>query len=255
MSPQINHFAMELESEINSQQSGPVSGPPNIDNVLAELGHLTQESLLLGVALDGLPVLLNMNNSSPGPLLIIGDAGTGKTNFLFSIVQMLIRMHLPATLQYTVVTHNSDEWKNVERTSHQVGIHYAEESEAYKLLNDLVSRAHLNGNPHTANILLIDDLETMARHDLDSLQDFRWLLARGPSRKIWPIVTMDAQRYGQVISWVPIFRTRIFSRIQDAKIAYALGGDKDSGLSDLEAPNQFSLRENGKWIRFWLPGF
>ena len=86
--------------------------------------------------------------------------------------------------------------------------------------------------------------------DFDALQDFRWLLARGPSRRVWPIITMDAERYGQVLSWIPLFRTRIFGRIMNERVESALGGDKVSALSELEAPNQFSLRENGSWVRF-----
>jgi hypothetical protein len=56
----------------------------------------------------------------------------------------------------------------------------------------------------------VDDLEALAKLDFDALQSFRWLLARGPSRHVWPIVTVDAERYGQVLAWIPLFRTRIF---------------------------------------------
>jgi hypothetical protein len=97
---------------------------------------------------------------------------------------------------------------------------------------------------------MIDDLEAIAKLDFDALQNFRWLLARGPSRRVWPIVTMDAERYGQVLAWIPLFRTRIFGRIENERVASALGGDKVSALGKLEAPNQFSLRENDSWIRF-----
>jgi len=76
------------------------------------------------------------------------------------------------------------------------------------------------------------------------------LLARGPSRRVWPIITMDAERYGQVLSWIPLFRTRIFGRITNDRIGSALGGDEVSALDKLQAPDQFSLRENDSWVRF-----
>jgi hypothetical protein len=64
---------------------------------------------------------------------------------------------------------------------------------------------------------------------------------------------MNAERYGQVLSWIPMFRTRIFGRIAKEHVAEALGSDPASALNQLEAGIQFSLRENGKWLKFWLP--
>ena len=107
--------------------------------------------------------------------------------------------------------------------------------------------------PIGKTLLLVDDLEAIAKLDFDALQNFRWLLLRGPSRRVWPIVTMNAGRYGQVLSWIPNFRTRIFGRIVDKRVAAALGADEASALDKLEAAIQFSLRESESWIRFWLP--
>jgi hypothetical protein len=50
-----------------------------------------------------------------------------------------------------------------------------------------------------------------------------------------------------------MFRTRIFGRIAKDYVASALGSDPASALNRLEAGIQFSLRENGKWLKFWLP--
>jgi hypothetical protein len=50
-----------------------------------------------------------------------------------------------------------------------------------------------------------------------------------------------------------MFRTRIFGKITNAQTAEVLGGDTASALDQLEAGTQFSLRENGKWLKFWLP--
>jgi hypothetical protein len=102
---------------------------------------------------------------------------------------------------------------------------------------------------------LVDDLESMARLDVETPQNFRWLLLRGPARRVWPIITLNADRYGQVLAWIEIFRTRVFGRITNRRTAEALGGDKASAVDQLEAKVQFTLRENGGWLRFWLPSF
>jgi hypothetical protein len=102
-------------------------------------------------------------------------------------------------------------------------------------------------------VLLIDDLESVAKLEPDMIQNLRWLLLRGPARKVWPVITINAERYGQVLAWIPMFRTRIFGKITNAQTAEVLGGDTASALDQLEAGTQFSLRENGKWLKFWLP--
>ena len=102
-------------------------------------------------------------------------------------------------------------------------------------------------------LLLVDDLESVASLDFQAVRDFRWLLLRGPARRVWPIVTLNAPRYGQVIAWLQNFRTRIFGHIANGRVAEALGGNKASALSQFEERIQFCMREKENWLRFWLP--
>ena len=246
---------LELKTDMPALQSTPVPVPPTLDGVLAEIGPLPREALFLGVASDGLPVLLNLHDPLPGPLLVIGEAGAGKTDFLKSIISSLSLTHRPDDLQYGIITDHIDEWDSIENTKHRVGLFSANQKSAQDLMLSLATWAHENKNARQSVLLLIDDLEAVAKLDFDALQNFRWLLARGPARRVWPIITLSADRYGQVLSWIQIFRTRIFGRIRNARVAEALSNDKMSGLEKLETPIQFSLRENEKWVKFWLPSF
>jgi len=245
----------ELKAEISPPplQPKPMLAAPTLDQVLAEIGALPREALFLGVASDGLPVLLNLHDPVPGPVLITGDAGVGKTAFLQLIGRGVQHTHRSAEVQFGVITGHPEEWESLPKTDHQVGVFAAYENAAQDFLLSLAGWAHANKSSQSV-LLLIDDLETVARMDAEALQNLRWLLLRGPSRRVWPIVTMSAGRYGQVLGWIPMFRTRIFGRIGEESTARALGGDSASALDQLEAGIQFSLRENGTWLRFWLPG-
>jgi len=246
---------LELKTDAPALHPKPITASPTLDSVLAGIGPLPREALFLGVASDGLPVLLNLHDPAPGPLLVLGEAGTGKTNILQSIVRSLVQTHAVKDLQYGVVTAHPDEWASVENSEHRVGVFSAAHTSAQDFMLTLTEWAHASKKLSQSVLLLIDDLESIAKLDFDSLQNFRWLLARGPSRRVWPVITMNAERYGQVLSWIPLFRTRIFGRIKNERVANALGGDETSALDTLDAPNQFSLRENGKWVRFGLPAF
>src|SRR6266508_5524979 len=79
----------ELKTDTSTPPSmgKPMPAAPAMTEVLAEIGSLPTEALFLGIATDGLPVLLNLYDSHPGPILIAGDAGSGKTAFLQTIAQ------------------------------------------------------------------------------------------------------------------------------------------------------------------------
>lgn len=242
----------ELKGETAPQ---PVPATPALSAVLAEIGSLPRQALFLGVAADGLPVLLNLLDPHTGPLLITGDAGSGKTAFLQTIAQSIAQTHPSSDVEFGVITNYPDEWVSSDATPHCVGVFPIGDNRTREFVHSLAAWAHSNKNTHQSVLLLIDDLESMTSFELEAIQDFRWLLLRGPARRVWPIITLNAARSGQVVSWLEFFRTRIFARIEDGHVAAALGADKRAALDELVSRIQFSLPENANWLRFWLPSF
>jgi DNA translocase FtsK/SpoIIIE-like protein len=243
----------ELKTDTSTSTSKPIPVAPALGDVLAEIGSLPTEGLFLGIATDGLPVLLNLHDSHPGPLLVAGDAGSGKTAFLQTIAHSVAQTHSANDIQFGVITNYPEEWDKIESTPHRFGVFPVGHNSTQEFVGSLTSWAHSNKNTNQSILLLVDDLESVASLDLETLQNFRWLLLRGPARRVWPIVTLNAPRYGQILAWLQNFRTRIFGRVGNGQVAEALSGDKASGLDQLEARIQFSLRENENWLRFWLP--
>ena len=244
----------ELQPEIDAaQQSALMPAAPSLADSLSELGPLPREALLLGLASDGLPVLLNLHDPHPGPVLIFGDPGTGKTSLLQMIAQAATEMHTPPDVQFGVITNHPDEWEHLREYEHCVGIFPTYHDSSTDFLSSLSGWAHANKGGQQSILLLVDDLESMNDLDFDTRQILRWLLLRGPVRRVWPIITMNAERASQVEDWLEAFRTRIFGQIKDDYTAGRLTGHSGSTLQHIQAGLQFALREGDDWLKFWIP--
>jgi hypothetical protein len=241
----------KVDSTRRSQQ--PVPDKPPLSQVLAGFDPMPSQALFLGVASDGLPVLLNLHDPVPGPILLCGDAGAGKTAFLQLVASAVGRLHQPEDLQFGVLTSHPDEWKSLEDIPNNVGTFplYHKSSEDFIL--SLASWAHGNKSSQQSVLLLIDDLEAATNLDFDAKQNLRWLFLRGPARRVWPIVTLNPNRMENIMPWLDAFHTRFFGPIQDPGYIRILDAET-ANLNSLTGDTQFVLREGENWLKFWIPG-
>ena len=255
---QTNRFALTLETlaklapQIRSAPADPSAGLPSLSEVLTEYSPLPQSALFLGLAEDGLPILLNLQDPVPGPLLIVGDTGSGKTALLKNIARAVDRIHDPRHVKYTVLTERIVEWRGFEHSANCEGILPLKEGQINNYLSSLVEWAHINKNEGQYLLLIMDSLDAIT-DNINIHQQLRWLLLRGTARNIWPIITLNAHQAGNVINWLEAFRTRLFGSIQNDEDVEKLTGLKNMSFKDLLAGSQFAMREGKNWLPFWIP--
>ncbi len=225
---------------------------PTLPGVLKDMGPLPHAALFLGVADDMLPVLLNLADPVPGPILITGDAGSGKTRLLQLIAQAAAMLHDPDDLRFAVIAERPQEWDDLSASPNCEGILSFLEPLTANYLGSLVNWAHTNKHAREYVLLLIDGLEGLDS-DASLHQSLRWLLLRGPSRRIWPIVTLKATRASAVNQWLPSFRTRLCGHTASDRDLTAITGSSSASFDGLEAGAQFAMREGRLWLPFRLP--
>lgn len=226
---------------------------PTLSEVLADFPSLPQEALFLGIADDALPILLNLHDPVPGPLLVAADEGGGKTAFLQLVARGIAELHEPGDTQFGVITATPEEWKGFDEFPHCAGIFSTHHKFASDFTLSLAEWAHANKSNQSV-VLLLDGLENIKRLSRDAQDSLRWLLLRGPARHVWPILSVNSQKAFEV-NTVPIldlFRTRIYGRIKDPSHAKALTM-ANVDFSTLIRGSQFAIREGSQHIRFWIP--
>ena len=241
----------ELIPEIRAANANPAAALPNLSNVLHDYTPLPPEALFLGIANDGLPVLLNLKDPVPGPVLIAGDPGSGKTKLL-QIIARAIDGHQRENIRFIILTDNTKEWEGFDQSVSCEAVLSFNQPLTTNYINSLVEWAHNNKQDKQFILLLVDGLEAL-NADKEIHQIFRWLFLRGPARRIWPIVTLNATRTLAVTNWLESFRTRLYGRITGEKYTELLIGSSDFFFQDLIAGAQFTMRENNNWLPFWLP--
>lgn len=209
-------------------------------------------SLLLGLAEDGMPLLYNLYDPTQGPLLVMGDGGSGKTSFLQSLARTS-EFQNPGEIQFGVLTPFPEEWATQETFPNCLGIWPAYHSAAQTFMAGMVSRAENACKGRQALLVLVDGMDLLAGHGFQVRQSLRWLLMHGPENRVWPVVSFNPGRMNRFETWLDFYQTRVFGQLKRSQTALPLTQGSGVDLGRLLAGHQFYLSGRDGWKKFWLP--
>ena len=246
----------EIQTELRQgEQSLPIAPGTSMPEAQVEqAAPIPDGSLLLGLAEDGFPVLLDLYDPTPGPLLVAGDGGSGKTALLKSLASAS-GLQNPGDIQFGVLTPFPEEWTALETLPNCLGIWPAFHPSAHNFLSQLVSWAKELPETRQAVLLLFDGFDLMNGSDIQSRHDLRWLLMYGPEHQVWPVLTVNPGRLSHIQTWLDYFHTRILGQMKNTRNGRLLLDDPEIDLSDLLPGTQFGLSQANNWLKFYLPPF
>ncbi len=241
----------EILDELHPEYSNNIlsTGSPILDKVIPTLGPLPPATIPLGIARDGLPVLMNLDKPSTGPLMIIADGKSGKTDFLKTLAINTNHDGNSGDIQFGVVTNSPEEWKQVDILPGSMGIWPADHPSAGDFLTRLIYWAEALPGSRQFILLLIDDLDMMKDLSLVCRHALRWLFMNGPTRHIWPVVSLNTCRIGENVKWLDLIPTYIFGKIVSEK-DLSLLRDIPDNPNNLLPMSEFTVRLKEGWIIF-----
>ncbi len=245
-------IALEAYQDIvhDDQTDLPKERPGRVSRQPASSGPLPAGSLFLGMAADGLPVVLDLHAAGAGPLLLIASDHSGKTAFLQSIPVSLNCLPNQEDIQFGVLTDFPDEWSFVEGLPNCLGIWPAYHRSCGDFLARLMSWAEVLSATRQSVLLLVDGIDLMTEMTVKCRHDLRWLLTNGPENHIWPIVTLNAKHAYESRSWLSFFHSIIYGHTEAFEIPDSLVGESSVNLPYLDPGSEFVLQSSDGGLKF-----
>jgi len=194
------------------------------------LGPTPEEALFFGADGEFFPVFLNLDDPSPGPIVVVGERLTGKRSFLMNIAVSCEVYTKRKPIQYAVISDNPGRWDyfGVNDAKNCVGIYGFYDNTAQDLVYGLCEYGKNNKNHKV--ILLLDTLKGVLQFDFDFQVAIKWLLKNGPNMGIWPVVSVHNDDVNMLSNYMEFFRTQIFAYI-----------------------DRYELEEDEEMLSFWIP--
>jgi hypothetical protein len=220
---------------------------------------LPPRTAALGYCSDGLPMLFDLTDPRTGPVLVLGDSDTGKSNLVRVLLGSATHFNTPRDFQYLLLTSRPDEYNVLsghgKKSGHCLGSFGTYDQEAGKQIIRMASMAeerYNNQQPAPAIIVVLDDLRFASGLDCDTRLNFEWLLKHGPPVQIWPVAVLPTQTALDMGRWTSQFRTRLIGKMPE-RAAHRLSMYDGLRSSQILAGKQFGIHIHDKWLHFWVP--
>ncbi len=251
---------MAVAEKYTDQAIGLSAVELDLPAILQAWSPLPSGSVLLGICDDGLPLLVDLKNPSPGSLLLVGDLEPANRNLLRISLASISLLHQPSEVELHLVTDRREAYVSLLDVPGTIKAHSPYDRGLPELIGYFASRANQRQSGRQSArmaVLAIDDLETVVSQlSVDRVGELTWLAASGPMEGLWVFAGLDASRYHDLDPVLfQAFRTRLVGASRDQKNAAILSGLPGSVVRSLDPGAGYCVKFAGELIHFWLPRF
>jgi len=226
---------------------------------LEKFCHLSYQTIPIGVTDAARPLLLDLADPQPGPILVLGDEGRGNTDLLKVLAHSACANQSSQEIKFLVISSQPGEWKSwlgsLQKPERCLAILEKDSSDVGDWIIQLAEQVEQRFNCRHSSapiLLLIDGLNFINRAESDVQLNFEWLCHNAPGVQVWPVATLPTVMALEMGSWIRHFHTRLIGKMPN-RSAIRLGLSSGLDSEGLVAGRQFAVRIQEEWINFWLP--
>ncbi len=252
-----------LDWPIGGKADSPekIAGKPQwyvLEEVITSHRPLPDKACILGVGEDGKPLVLSLEEPSPGGILVIGDSARDNRKHLQAILHSISLMNQKEQVHIDVISPETANYK--ARKGFIEKVIGTEEDNVYDMLGDFLEALEKRGlreSPHPIRILVLDEIDILvSRLAPESLSYLRWILRRGPQVGIWPIASLASGRLTDFdLKTFRSFGLRLCGKITETAIAERYSNISAHLLKKLSPGSQACLKVEDEVITFSIPHF
>ena len=196
---------------------------PYLREVLEKFRPMPSEAIMLGMADDGLPVLINAKDTRTPNIIIWDKLARQGLLILKVIAEYVFKFRKvvsfkPYEVEFVVLTLHSEDWGELNEygmgmmgNTSCIGIIPFYSELAGKVVRGLSKWIH---EPHKSSkhpvIVLVDGMEHLEKMDLDFKTDFRYILTKGRSKNVYVVGTASKKNFAKVQEWLDGFGAEIY---------------------------------------------
>ena len=217
------------------------------------------QTAILGICEDGLPILVDWTDPRPGSFLASGMNLDGVTQLL-QLAAITTLSHTPhSQLEILILSAQPEKWMLFQRFPGEPNLRiipaYEREAGQAVLNCSRILDQRMTGRRQTELMLiLIDDLVYFSRSDFDVQISLQWIARQGPQFQMWTLAGIHASQAQECDRFLPSFQTRILGQITDPFQAGWVANRPAPDTSQYHPSQQFCVRIRDQWVDFWLPG-
>ena len=224
-----------------------------LEELIVQNPSLPNDTLMLGMADDGLPILLNLSEPVPSPVLVLGDTGVGKTSLMQVLARATDLVQTPSDIQFGVVTNQPEQWQAMDVSPGSLGVWPSNHPSAREFIQRVADWGRQPEHGRQKIFLFLDDLASIINTSYEIQENIKWLLLNGGKNQVWIVASLNVMRAIHMRVWFDLFNTRIFGYIQQPSLSRALTKDSLSNFRSLVPGLEFDIEQQGGWLRFWIP--
>ncbi len=231
---------------------------PLLGDFLREVSPLPPYSLVVGLCEDGLPLLFDLTEPSPGCFLLVSDSPEFVEDALHSLMTSGLRLNSEAEVAVHLLAQNAEKYSSLfKEPGFRVCLSPGQPETAIfieELINLVEERR--SGKPIAPiHVVCIEELDTLLRASDEHIrQSLDWLIEAGPHFGVWVFAGLEGHKYFQRPSGsASRFASRILGRVSSHQEAAHLAGEPAAPMLSQLGEGEGFVQVRGELIKVIIP--